>query len=236
MVIDRIMRFAAGLLATTIAVSLPPQAPQDRPLPARKPDVIYYATEPKVIDAMLDLAKVTSRDLVYDLGSGDGRIVIAAAKRGAKAVGIEIDPALVQTATENAKTAGVAGRATFVVGDLFDPSIKIADATVVTLFLLPELNLRLKPRLQRELKAGSRVVSNSFDMGAGWPPAQTTQSGDYTIYLWTIGKSVEGVNFSQRSRGPTPAGCGLGIQAPSAAGSGLPFIVRVSCPRALEKS
>jgi SAM-dependent methyltransferase len=181
------MRLPIALLVLSLGAALPAWN-QDPPAPVRQPDVIYYATEPKVIDAMFDLAKVTSRDVVYDLGSGDGRIVIAAAKRGAKAVGIEIDPALVRTATENARAAGVADRATFLVGDLFDPSVKINDATVVTLFLLPELNRRLKPRLRQELKPGTRVVSNSFDMGDDWPPAKTSQSGDYTIYLWTIGR------------------------------------------------
>lgn len=157
------------------------------PTPARPPDVLFLASEAAVVDAMFSLAEVSRRDVVYDLGAGDGRIVIAAAKRfGARGVGIEIDPALVQTATDNARAAGVADRVRFVLGDIFDPAIPIGDATVVTLFLRPDLNRRLRPRLWRDLKPGTRVVSNSFDMGAEWPPDKTAQSGDYTIYFWKV--------------------------------------------------
>ena len=155
--------------------------------PARKPDVMFLATDPPVVNAMLTLAKVTKNDVVYDLGCGDGRIPIAAAKTfGARAVGIDIDPALITAANETAKAAGVADKVSFKVGDIFDPAVTFNDATVVTLFLLPELNLRLQPRLIRELKPGTRVVSNSFDMGPAWPADKAEQIGNFAIYLWVI--------------------------------------------------
>jgi ubiquinone/menaquinone biosynthesis C-methylase UbiE len=153
----------------------------------RPPDVMYLPTDDAVVDAMLKLAHTSKTDVVYDLGSGDGRIVIAAAKRfGARGVGIDIDPALVQKATENARQAGVSARVRFLQGDIFDPRVSIKDATIVALFLLPDLNLKLRPRLQRELRPGTRVVSNSFDMGPDWPPDQSQQIGKFAIYLWTI--------------------------------------------------
>jgi len=155
--------------------------------PARKPDVMFLATDPLVVNAMLTLGKVTKNDVVYDLGCGDGRIPIAAAKTfGARAVGIDIDPALITAANDAAKAAGVSDKVSFKVGDIFDPAVTFNDATVVTLFLLPELNLRLQPRLMRELKPGTRVVSNSFDMGPAWPPDKAEQVGNFAIYLWTI--------------------------------------------------
>jgi len=153
---------------------------------ARKPDVMFLGTDPAVVRAMLTLAKVTKNDVVYDLGCGDGRILIAAAKTyGARGVGIDIDPVQVAAATAAAQAAGVSDKVTFKVGDIFDPSVTFSDATVVTLFLLPELNLRLQPRL-RELKRGTRVVSNSFDMGTAWPPDKAEQIGNFAIYLWTV--------------------------------------------------
>jgi SAM-dependent methyltransferase len=157
-------------------------APQDR-----KPDVMYLPTDDETIDGMLKLARVTKNDIVYDLGCGDGRIVIAAAKQyGARGVGIDIDQALVTAANDNARKAGVQSRVRFAVGDIFDPAVQFKDATVVMLFLLPELNVRLRPRLQNELRPGTRVVSNSFDMGTEWPPDDVRQAGTHAIYLWTI--------------------------------------------------
>ena len=159
-------------------------APQTVP-PVRPPDVMFLGTEPAVVKGMLDLAKVTKHDVVYDLGCGDGRIVIAAAKNyGARGVGIDIDPARIADANAAARAAGVADRVTFQVGDIFDPKVKIGDATVVTLFLLPELNRRLRPRLWQDLAPGTRVVSNSFDMGVEWAPEKTAQIGTFAIYLW----------------------------------------------------
>src|SRR5207245_2654970 len=129
--------------------------------------------------------KVTRNDIVYDLGCGDGKIVIAAAKRyGARGVGIDIDPQRIEEANQKAREAGVGGRVRFMLGDIFSDDVKISDATVVTLYLLPSLNERLRPKLWRELKPGTRVVSNSFDMSAAWPPEKTQQVGETWIYFW----------------------------------------------------
>ena len=150
----------------------------------REPDVIFVPTPPDVVDAMLKLAKVTSSDLVYDLGSGDGRIPIAAAKAyGARGVGIEIDPERVREATGNARSNGVADKVTFRTEDLF--TADISPATVVTLYLLPSLNLKLAGKLMKDLKPGTRIVSHAFDMG-GWKPQQTQTVSGRPIYLWTI--------------------------------------------------
>jgi ubiquinone/menaquinone biosynthesis C-methylase UbiE len=149
------------------------------------PDVVYIPTPQPVVEAMLEAANVRADDVVYDLGSGDGRIVITAAKKfGARGVGVEIDPALVKKATEGAVAAGVAERVRFVSQNLFDA--KIDDATVVTLYLLQSLNERLRPKLVRELKPGTRVVSHVFNMGPEWPPEKTLTVGASRIYVWTI--------------------------------------------------
>ncbi|HEY3094121.1 MAG TPA: methyltransferase domain-containing protein [Vicinamibacterales bacterium] len=150
-----------------------------------KPDVIYVPTPEPVVDAMLKLADVQANDVVYDLGSGDGRIVIAAAKRyGARGVGIDIDPMLVKLATENAAAAGVSDRVRFVTQNLF--TADLSEASVVTLYLLQSINERLRPKLVRELKPGTRVVSHVFNMGPEWPPQQTIEIGASRIFLWTI--------------------------------------------------
>jgi SAM-dependent methyltransferase len=150
----------------------------------RTPDVIFVATPQPVVDRMLTLAKVTSKDVVYDLGCGDGRIVITAAKRyGARGVGVDIDPARITESIANAKAAGVSDKVRFVTEDLFQTDLH--EATVVMLYLLPSLNDRLRPKLQRELRPGSRIVSNSFAM-RGWKPTKTATVGDHVIYLWTI--------------------------------------------------
>jgi SAM-dependent methyltransferase len=148
-------------------------------------DVPYVPTKQETVEAMLKLAGVGPKDVVYDLGCGDGRIVVTAAKRfGARGVGVDIDPARIAEARENAKQAGVASRATFVLGDLFNADIR--QATVVMLYLLPSVNQKLKPRLLAELAPGTRVVSHDFDMGADWPPQRTIHLGRDTIYLWTV--------------------------------------------------
>jgi len=158
-----------------------------RQRPARPPDVIFVPSADEVVDAMLKLAKVTSQDVVYDLGCGDGRIVIAAARQyGAHGVGIDIDPDLVEKATQTARRAGVSDKVRFIVGDIFSEDVKIGDATVVTLYLLPSLNERLRPKLWRELRPGTRVVSNSFAMGEAWRPEKTQPGGETWIYFWTI--------------------------------------------------
>jgi SAM-dependent methyltransferase len=155
--------------------------------PARLPDVMFIPSSDEVVAAMLDLAQVTSRDVVYDLGCGDGKIVIAAAKtRGARAVGVDIDPARIREANTNAQAAGVADRVRFILGDIFSDDIHIGEATVVALYLLPSLNERLRPKLWRELAPGTRVVSNSFGMGAAWPPQDTRQVGEHWVYLWSV--------------------------------------------------
>jgi len=153
--------------------------------PPPAPDVVFVPTPQAVVDAMLDLAQVTRGDVVFDLGSGDGRIVITAAKKyGARGVGIEIDPALVKKATDNAAAAGVSDRVRFVTQNLF--SADISEATVVTLYLLQSINERVRPKLVRELKPGTRVVSHVFNMGPEWPPEQTRIVGPSRLFVWTI--------------------------------------------------
>jgi SAM-dependent methyltransferase len=148
-------------------------------------DVAYVPTPQAVVEAMLELAAVTPGDVVYDLGSGDGRIVVTAAKNyGARGVGVEIDPALVRKANESARTAGVADRVRFVAGDLF--AADVGDATVVTLYLLQSVNERLRPKLVRELRPGARVVSHLYNMGPEWPPLRTLRAGASPLFLWTI--------------------------------------------------
>ena len=154
----------------------------------RSPDVIFVPTPQEVVDAMLKLAKVTKNDVIYDLGSGDGRIPITAAKTyGARGVGIDIDPQRIKEATENLKTAGVGDRVKFLNQDLF--TTDISEATVVTLYLLPSLNVKLIPKLNKELKPGTRVVSHAFDMssdGTERKPKETLNVNGRTVYFWTI--------------------------------------------------
>ena len=153
--------------------------------PATKPDVVYVPTPQAVVDAMLQLADVKANDVVYDLGSGDGLIVIAAAKKyGARGVGVEIDPELVKKATNDAVAAGVSDRVRFINENLFTADIR--QASVVTLYLLQSLNERLRPKLVRELKPGTRVVSHVFNMGPEWPPQKTIDVGASRVFLWTI--------------------------------------------------
>lgn len=149
-----------------------------------KLDVPYVPTPQEVVDAMLDMAAVTSKDVLYDLGCGDGRIVITAARRGAHGTGIDLDPVRITEARLNAKKAKVEKLVKFRQANLFD--IDVSPATVVTLYLLPNINEKLRPRLWRQLKPGTRVVSHAFDMGAEWPPERTAQVEGRTIYFWTI--------------------------------------------------
>jgi SAM-dependent methyltransferase len=153
----------------------------------RSPDVIFVPTPNEVVDKMLEMAKVTAKDVVYDLGCGDGRIVITAAQKyGARAVGIDIDPKRIAEANANAKAAKVTNKVTFVEGDLFEADI--GEATVVTLYLLTRLNEKLKPKLLKELKPGTRVVSHAFDMG-DWQPERKESVAASTVYLWRIPKA-----------------------------------------------
>ena len=157
--------------------------------PQREPDVVYVPTPQEVVDKMLALAKVTKNDVIYDLGSGDGRIPITAAQKfGTKGVGIDINPERIQEANANAQKAGVTDRVKFLNQDLF--SSNFSEATVVTLYLLPELNVKLRPQLFKQLKPGTRVVSHDFDMG-DWKPDQVVQTQDGSnVYLWTIPEEV----------------------------------------------
>jgi len=148
-------------------------------------DVPYVPTPQDVVDKMLDLARVGKNDTLFDLGCGDGRIVVTAAKaRGARGTGIDIDPVRIAEATENAKKAGVSDRVKFRVGDLFKTDF--STATVVTLYLLPNINAKLRPQLWKQLKVGTRVVSHAFDMGSEWPAEKTVEVDGRTIYYWTV--------------------------------------------------
>lgn len=154
---------------------------------AQRPrDVVFVPTREAVATAMLKLAGVTKNDVVYDLGCGDGALVIAAARLGARAVGVDIDQRRIDEAVVNVRNAGVQDRVTLIRGDIFDPALKINEATVVTLYLLQRLNEKLMPRLKDELRPGSRVVSHAFSMGPTWLPDQTQQADGTNIYLWTI--------------------------------------------------
>ncbi|MBI3490886.1 MAG: class I SAM-dependent methyltransferase [Acidobacteria bacterium] len=177
------MRLRLASLLAIMLLGAPANAGQFRP--NRVPDAPYVPTPQSAVDAMLELAHVTSADIVYDLGSGDGRIPITAAKRyGAFGVGIEMDSLLIRRANDNLKQAGLGDRVRFVYGDLFETDI--SGATVVTLFLLPRLNQQLIPKFKRELRPGTRIVSHKFDMGDEWPPEQSHDVDGLMIYLWTI--------------------------------------------------
>lgn len=152
--------------------------------PARTPDVIYVPTPPEVVDAMLKVANVGPDDVVYDLGCGDGRIVVTAAERyGARGVGIDIDPQRVKEAKANVARAGVGDRVSIRQADLFQTDL--SEATVVTLYLLPSLNLKLRPKLLSELKPGTRIVSHAFDMG-DWQPEEELEINGRHVYFWTV--------------------------------------------------
>jgi SAM-dependent methyltransferase len=154
--------------------------------PARNLDVIFVPTPMEVVDVMLDMARVTEKDRVYDLGCGDGRIVIRAAERfGCTGVGVDLDPRRVGEARANARKAGpaVEARVRFEVGDVF--TFDFSQATVVTMYLLPSINLKLRPRLVRELPAGTRIVSHDFDMG-DWQPLQSRTVERSRVFVWEV--------------------------------------------------
>lgn len=147
-------------------------------------DVPYVPTPTKVVEGMLKLAKVGKNDVVYDLGCGDGRIVITAAtKYGATGIGVDLNPTRIEEANKNALNAGIQDKVTFYEGDLFDFDFSKAD--VLTLYLLPDVNLRLKPKILAEMKPGSRVVSHAFDMG-DWKPDKQIEVDEKMVYLWII--------------------------------------------------
>ena len=165
------------------AVQQAPSATQQKEL--RSPDVIFVPTPHEVVEAMLKVAKVGKGDVLYDLGSGDGRIPITAAQNYgiARGIGIDINPERIKEANENLSAAGVGDRVRFVNADLFESNL--GEATVVTLYLLPRLNLKLLPKLLEELQPGTRIVSHAFDMGS-WKPEQTLKIDGRSVYFWTI--------------------------------------------------
>src|SRR4026209_1493601 len=178
------LRTLVLFFAVIAASAAPSAAEQATPAQLRSPDVIFVPPAREVVDAMLKLAKVGANDVVYDLGSGDGRIPITAARTyGARGVGIDIDPQRIKEATENLKAANVGDKVRFLNQDLF--TTNISEATVVTLYLLPSLNLKVLPKLNAELKPGTRIVSHAFDMG-DIKPQQTQNVNGRTIYLWTV--------------------------------------------------
>jgi protein-L-isoaspartate O-methyltransferase len=192
---------SAGCTSTTEAapsaeaqapVQSPAQAPTQSPAqspPLREPDVVYVPTPPQVVEQMLAIANVNQDDVLYDLGSGDGRIPIAAVReRGVqRATGIDINPQRIQEANDNAQQAGVSDRVRFLNQDLFESDF--SEATVVTLYLLPSLNVKLRPQLFSQLQPGTRIVSHDFDMGE-WQPEQTVEVNvngrTHTVYFWTV--------------------------------------------------
>jgi SAM-dependent methyltransferase len=183
-------RFLAVLCLALLPCAAPAQLEvfNEQPIVDGK-DVIWVPTPNAAVDQMLLLARVTSNDLVIDLGSGDGKIVIAAAKRfGARARGVEFSGDLVETSRRNARIDGVADRARFVQGDMFEADYR--DATVVTLYLLTSLNLKLRPKLL-DMKPGTRVVSHVFRMG-DWEPDEAAKTGSSEIYLWVVPAKVAG--------------------------------------------
>ena len=158
-------------------------------------DVVWVPTSQALVNRMLDMAKLTANDVHFDLGSGDGRTVITAAKRGAKATGVEYNPKMVALSKRNAQKEGIGDKAQFIQGDIFETDF--SKATVITLFLLPELNVKLRPKIL-DMKPGTRVVSNSFTMG-DWEADQTQNAGEKegcqsycTAYLWIVPAKVEG--------------------------------------------
>lgn len=164
-------------------VSAPALAREEEP--KTSPDVPFVPTPPEVVEEMLRIANLQPGDVLYDLGSGDGRIVILAAQRyGVRAVGIDINPERIAEARANARKAGVERLTTFRQGDLFEANIR--PATVVTLYLLPSVNEKLRPKLLSELRPGTRIVSHAFDM-EGWEPQEVFEvAGGRRIYLWVV--------------------------------------------------
>ena len=186
------LTFTLSLAPSSWADPKPKPAAEESPSPAnpqkpeavRIPDVIYVPTPQEVVDKMLLMAAVKEGDVLYDLGSGDGRIVVTAAKRyKVRGVGIDIDPQRIREAQENARVAGVTDLVQFRNEDLFQTNI--SEATVVTLYLLESLNEKLRPKLLRDLKPGTRIVSHAFRMGS-WEPERTEEVNGNMIYYWTV--------------------------------------------------
>ncbi|MBE0658529.1 MAG: methyltransferase domain-containing protein [Bryobacteraceae bacterium] len=170
---------AAVLFALVMGVTAAGQEPEVQK------DVPYVPTPPEVVERMLKLGKAKKGDIHYDLGCGDGRIVITAVQKfgAARGTGYDIDPERIKEANENAENAGVTDKVKFILGNLFDADFR--DATLVTLYLLPEVNMRLRPKLLKDLKVGSRIVSHQFNMG-DWEPDDQIQMEWRTVYVWTV--------------------------------------------------
>ena len=178
----RVLALVGLMVAASIPTRVYAQAATQE-APTRRPDVIYVPTPEEVVEAMLQVANVGKNDVVYDLGCGDGRIPVTAAKKyGARGVGIDIDPQRIKEANENVVKNGVQDKVKIMNADLF--TTDISEATVVTLYLLPSLNLKLIPKFEKELKPGTRIVSHSFDMG-DWQPEQTAEVQGRSVYFWT---------------------------------------------------
>jgi tRNA G37 N-methylase Trm5 len=172
-----------SLSSSAVLAQAPAKKSASQPA-SRTPDVIFVPTPQEVVEEMLRMADVKKGDVLYDLGSGDGRIAVTAAKKyGVRAVGIDIDPERIREANQNAKRNGVTDLVKFRQEDLFKADFR--EATVVTLYLLPDLNEKLRPRLWAELKPGTRVVSHQFEMG-NWKPEKTVELNGRSIYFWTI--------------------------------------------------
>lgn len=176
----RARKLLVRLLLAVFALA-PAFAQQQEEIPLPSP--VYVPSPQEVVDEMLKLAKVTKDDVVYDLGCGDGRIVISAAKLGARGVGIDINPERIKEANKNAQEANVTSRVKFIEGDIFKADI--GEARVVTLYLLPARLARLKAKLLAELKPGTRIVAHDFPL-EGWEPEQTVQLDGHQIFLWTV--------------------------------------------------
>ena len=187
----RFMPFASLALASLLSNHCAPQHAIGGALAqqaGRTPEVPYVSTPTTVVEEMLRTAGVKASDIVYDLGCGDGRIVITAAKQyGARGVGIDINPERIRESNENARLAVVSGRVKFLTQDLFETDL--SEATVVMLYLLPSVNMKLRPKLLSELRPGTRIVSHSFDMG-DWKPEKVVKvqgnGEEHTIYYWTV--------------------------------------------------
>ena len=180
-----LIRRASPRVAAAMIACLLPLAAVAQKQESNLPTVPYVPTPQDVVDKMLSMAKVNAKDVVYDLGCGDGRIVITAAKRfGARGVGIDLNPERIAEANANAREAKVTRKVQFRTGDLFEADF--SEATVVMLYLLPQVNAALRPQLWRQLKVGTRVVSHEFDMGDEWPPERTEMIDGRRLHYWTI--------------------------------------------------
>ncbi len=191
--ITLLLAFCVSSAALGVCVQAQQTKPFEPQIGQDGKDVVWVPTPQPMVEKMLDLAKVTPQDFVVDLGSGDGRTVITAAKRGARALGVEYNPDMVALSTANAEKGGVADRARFMKADLYEADF--SKATVVTMFLLPEINLKLRPKIL-EMKPGTRIVSNSFRM-EDWQPDETARaeqgcSSWCTALLWIVPAKVEG--------------------------------------------